>query len=75
MYNTLQNTEYEVALMPFCSRRLLDPDPEDRFTAEEALNVFKYRGEDTIRDALDESILAEPNDNARTSSKRIKLSH
>jgi serine/threonine protein kinase len=75
MHDKLRKFECEVALMPFCCRRLLHPNAEDRMSAEGALNVFIVRGEDAIRDALNERESDDPGDHAGPSSKRMKREH
>jgi serine/threonine protein kinase len=75
MSATLRTFKCDVALMPFCCRRLLEADPEERFSAKEALDVFLLRGEDTIRSALDNQDLVDTEDTAMSSSKRMKLRH
>lgn len=41
-----------VKFMPFCCRRMLDNDPENRMTAEEAFNVLRLRGEAALQMAI-----------------------
>jgi hypothetical protein len=70
MQEKLKNFKCDVVYMPMCCKRLLEPDPVYRMTAEEAYNILKIIGGGTFQIAL---CTADTEQRVTGSGKRVKL--